>query len=181
MGTPWGPMGGGRGNGDLWGPRGDPRRTPQGPMGTPCGPMETPWGPWGGGHGDPWGPHGDPRRGHGGPWGPMGAMGGWRAAGRVHSLLSPYGPLCYIIGGTDVNALGSAIADAMDNFNNSCNSTAQTKIWIPSFAQIAVAKGNLMTHESASLHESSMCFHIRWLTYSYSRKQCVIILGHYMI
>ena len=49
------------------------------------------------------------------------------------------------------------------------------------FAQIAVAKGNLMTHESASLHESSMCFHIRWLTYSYSRKQCVIILGHYMI
>ena len=129
----------------------------------------------GGGHGDPWGPHGDPRRGHGGPWGPMGAMGGWRAAGRVHSLLSPYGPLCYIIGGTDVNALGSAIADAMDNFNNSCNSTAQTKIWIPSFAQIAVANGHLMTYESVSLHESMMCFHIRWLTYSYSRKQCVII------
>ena len=25
----------------------------------------------------------------------------------------------------------------MGNFNNSCNSTAQTKIWIPSFAQIA--------------------------------------------
>ena len=114
----------------------------------------------------------------------MGTHGGHRgvgAAGRVPSLLSPYAPLCYLIGGTDVNALGSAIADAMDNFNNSCNSTAQTKIWIPSFAQIAVAKGTLMTPESASLHESSMCFHIRWLTYSYSRKQCVIILGHYMI
>ena len=112
--------------------------------------METPWGPMGG-HGDPWGPHGDQREGHGDPGGRMGTMGGVRAAGRVPSLLSAYGPLWYIIGGTDVNALGSAIADALDNFNNSCNSTAQTKLWIPSFAQIAVAKGNLMTHESASL------------------------------
>ena len=165
-GDPMGTHGGGTGNGDLWGPRGDPMRTPQGPMGTPCGPMETPRGPTEG------------------AWGPMGTHGGHGgvgAAGRFPSLLSPYRPLWYIIGGTDVNALGSAIADAMGNFNNSCNSTAQTKIWIPSFAQIAVAKGNLMTHESASLHESSMCFHIRWLTYSYSRKQCVIILGHYMI
>ena len=128
-------------------------------VGTPCGPRRDPWGP----HVDPWRPHGDP---WGGPWGPMGTPrgptegawgpmgthgghGGVGAAGRVPSLLSPYGPLCKIIGGTDVNALGSAIADAMGNFNNSCNSTAQTKIWIPSFAQIAVAKGNLMTHESA--------------------------------
>jgi hypothetical protein len=63
--------------------------------------------------------------------------------------------LWYIIGGTDVNALGSAIADAMDNFNNSCNSTAQTKIWIPGFAQIAVAKGNLMTVACVSIFGGS--------------------------
>ena len=156
-------------------------RTPQGPMGTPCGPMETPWGPMGGAmgtHGDPtgthgggMGAHGEPWRPHGDPWGAMGThgdpmgtngramgtqgdawgpWGGVRAAGRVPSLLSAYGPLCYIISGTDVHALGSAIADAMENFNNSCTSTAQTKIWIP-----------ILTNESASLHESSMCFHIR--------------------
>ena len=108
----------------------------QGFMGTPWGlmggdgghwrPMGTAWGPREdpvGTHGDPMWTHGDPRR----------------------------GPLTPFPCGTDVNALGSAIADALDNFNNSCNSTAQTKLWIPSFAQIAVAKGNLMTHESASL------------------------------
>ena len=110
------------------GPRGDPVRTPQGPMGTPCGPMETPWGPLGG----PWGPMGTPRGPTEGAWGPMethGGHGGVEAAGRFPSLLSPYRPLWYIIGGTDVNALGSAIADAIDNFNNSCNSTAQTKAY----------------------------------------------------
>ena len=57
-----GTHGGGRGNGDLWGPRGDPVRTPQGPMGTPCGPMETPWGPLRGAMGT----HGDTTRTHGG-------------------------------------------------------------------------------------------------------------------
>jgi hypothetical protein len=78
------------------------------------------------------------------PWGPMGGAMGTHGDPRR-------GPLTPFPCGTDVNALGSAIADAIDNFNNSCNSTAQTKLWIPSFAQIAVAKGNLMTHESASL------------------------------
>ena len=41
MGTPWGPMGWGKGNGDLWGPRGDPMRTPQDRVGTHGDPMET--------------------------------------------------------------------------------------------------------------------------------------------
>jgi hypothetical protein len=47
------------------GPRGDPVRTPQGPMGTPCGPMETPWGPLRGAMGT----HGDTTRTHGGGMG----------------------------------------------------------------------------------------------------------------
>ena len=64
-GDPMGTHGGGRGNGDLWGPRGDPVRTPQGPMGTPCGPMETPWEPLGGAMGT----HGDTTRTHGGGMG----------------------------------------------------------------------------------------------------------------
>ena len=147
-GDPMGTHGGG--HGDLWrGAWGRPHSDPRRGHGGPWGAMETSWGPMGG-HGDPWGPHGDQREGHGDPGGRMGTMGGVRAAGRVPSLLSAYGPLCYIISGTDVNALGSAIADAMENFNNSCNSTAQTKIWIP-----------ILTNESASLHESSMCVHIR--------------------
>ena len=69
-------MGWGKGNGDLWGPRGDPMRTPQGPMGTPCGPMETPWGPMGGAmgtHGDPMGTNGRAMGTQGDPWGPWGA------------------------------------------------------------------------------------------------------------
>ena len=52
-GHPMGTHGGGRGNGDLWGPRGDPVRTPQGPM-------ENPWGPMGGAMGT----HGDITRTH---------------------------------------------------------------------------------------------------------------------
>ena len=107
---------------------GDRVGTPQGPMGTPCGPMETPWGPMGGAmgtHGDPMGTNGRAMGTQGDAWGPWVGV---RAAGRVPSLLSAYGPLWYIIGGTDVNALGSAIADAGENFNNSCNSTAQTEI-----------------------------------------------------
>jgi hypothetical protein len=61
------------------GPRGDPVRTPQGPMGTPCGPMETPWGPMGGAmgtHGDPMGTNGRAMGTQGDPWGPWGGGGG---------------------------------------------------------------------------------------------------------